>query len=319
MIIKNLSEVKKEKILITGGAGFIGLNLVHSLMKNNEIVVIDDLSFGYKQNIPEKVMFIEKDILEITPADITNYNPTIIIHCAASLGVENVSLNPASVIDINYHGTRKLLESIENYSLKFFIYASTSEIYGESPKIGSKEDGIVSPQTPYSSSKLLAEWDVKLSCERRNLDFVIVRFFNVFGQFQDNRFVIPKFFENAKRNLDIEVVDDGTQIRTFVHVNDVVKIIFTLINKPSNYGILNIGSPYLISILDLAKLIKNISNSESNIIFKPGQMMNRDKNYETRYRKPNLTKLLKIVGPMDFINIAEGLENLFHNHAIEDN
>lgn len=304
--------------MITGGAGFIGSNLAHKLIKNHDVMIIDDLSNGKLENIPKSALFLQKDILNLNKSEIEVFNPSIIFHFAAYLGVEQASSNPRRVIDVEYLGTKQVLESSRDFNIKSFIYASTSEVYGESPQHGSSEDDPVSPQTPYSVAKLLAEYEVKLFCKGKAWNWTICRFFNICGPRQDERFVIPRFIKQAISGQPITVVDDGSQIRSFMYIGDCVEILVRLMETQKTIGLINIGVNENLNILELANLIKTVYSLSSEIIYVEGFKLGRDKKYEIKYRKPNIAKLITLLDGYQFIPLENSL-SMMKNASIHIN
>ncbi|PLX15816.1 MAG: nucleoside-diphosphate sugar epimerase [Candidatus Muiribacterium halophilum] len=299
------------KALITGGAGFIGSHLCeYMLCKGDEVIVIDNLSTGRHENIKKfeenkEFTFIFGDILDKKSFDDPSlYDIDIIIHLAAAVGVKYIIENPVKSIKTNVKGTEIILEFANSKNIPVFI-ASTSEVYGKNTHIPLKEDDDrVSGSTgvsrwSYACSKALDEFLSLAYYHEKKLPVIIGRFFNTCGprQLGDYGMVIPKFVRNALLDLPIPIYGDGSQIRCFTHVKDVIKAIYSLINKKECYGqVFNIGSDIPITISELATLIINLTDSKSEIEYIPYNKV-YGKNFEDMMvRQPSLEKIKKYIG-----------------------
>ncbi len=298
------------KILITGGAGFIGSHLAELLLKNgDEVFVIDNLSTGKLKNIEHlknhpkfhyKIeSILNKDILE---EDIKQVDQ--IYHLAAAVGVKYIIDNPLLSLRTNIVGTEYVLELANKYKVKTLI-VSTSEIYGKSDKIPFKEeDDRVLGSTHisrwgYSTSKAVDEFLGLAYYREKKLPVVIVRCFNTVGPRQTGQYgmVIPKFVKNALLGHPITVFGDGKQSRCFTDVDDVTHAMVKLMETKKAEGqIFNVGNDDEIEILALAEKIKEMTNSESKIEFVKYEDAFETGFEDMRRRYPDLTKIREYIG-----------------------
>ena len=222
------------KILITGGAGFIGSNLAKKLVDNgNKVVVLDSLLRGNKleKDTFEKITFIKGDVRDLETVKKASLGCDIIFHFAAVLGVDIVADNPVETMDVEVIGTRNVVMAAEVNNIKKIMYASTSGIYGHSA-IGNAltEEVLVDPRTSYAMAKRYNEIYLASNHEEKGIDVISLRFFNVYGWNQDTRMVIPLFFEQARKNANITVFGNGRQTRDFTHIDDTVEACIRLID-----------------------------------------------------------------------------------------
>ncbi|MDZ7265043.1 MAG: GDP-mannose 4,6-dehydratase, partial [candidate division KSB1 bacterium] len=267
------------KALITGGAGFIGSHLAEELLRRGEVVsVIDDLSTGRLENVehlmssPRFSIAVESILNEMVMDRLVS-ECDIVYHLAAAVGVELIVSKPVEVIQTNILGTDTVLRLANRY-LKKVVITSTSEIYGKSDKVPFKEndDRVLGPTTKnrwsYSSSKAIDEFLALAYHKEKKLEVIIVRLFNTVGPRQTGRYgmVIPRLVVQALRGEPMTVYNDGSQVRCFTYVSDVVNAILGLVNHPNAVGqIFNIGNDEAISIKDLAFKIKEKTKSDSEI------------------------------------------------------
>ena len=293
------------KILITGGAGFIGSHLTEKLLKEgHEISVIDNLSTGKYSNIIHLIKnpkftnkidsILNRDVLEnmIKASD-------QVYHLAAAVGVKYIIDNPLLSLRTNIGGTENVLEFANKYKKKVLV-ASTSEIYGKSDKIPFKEedDRLLGSthisRWSYSSAKAIDEFLALAYHREKKLPVVIVRCFNTVGPRQTGQYgmVVPKFVHNALLNHPIMIFGDGKQSRCFCDVEDVTDGMIKLMNNKKAEGqIFNIGNDLEISIEELAKKIKQMTNSRSKIEYIDYEEAYEEGFEDMRHRKPDLTKV----------------------------
>ena len=268
----------KEKVLVTGGAGNIGSALVEKLLKtgNYQVVIFDNLITGSKNKLPrienENWSFIKGDVN--VKADIAevmlSHRFDYVYHYAALVGVQRTQENPLTVLkDID--GIKNILELSKNPGVKRIHYSSSSEVYGEPVHIPQNE--IYTPlnsRVPYAVVKNVGESYLRSYHQEFGLHYTIFRFFNTYGPFQSRDFVISKFLSAALKNEPITIYGNGEQTRTFCYVDD--NIDFTLKCLEENLlidEVVNVGSQEVISIIDLAELIIELSHSKSKIEFLP--------------------------------------------------
>jgi len=298
------------RILITGGAGFIGSHLSEALLKKgNQVTIIDDLSTGRMENIEHlknqpNFHFAIETITNETVMDRLVSECDAIYHLAAAVGVELIVNQPVEVIERNVMGTDCVLTIANRYQKKVFI-ASTSEIYGKSESVPFKEDDdrLLGPTTKsrwsYSSSKAIDEFLGLAYWKERGLPVIIGRFFNTIGPRQTGQYgmVVPRFVKQALKGESITIYGDGNQSRCFSDVIDVVGAAIRLLDHSDAVGeIFNIGGDREITINDLAQKIISLTKSSSKVVY-----ISYDQAYEAgfedmRRRVPDLTKIKKLIG-----------------------
>ena len=311
-------------LLITGGAGFIGSYLAEKLLAlGHEVYVIDNLSTGSLDNVQHlltnpRFHMVVDTIQNETVMDRLVSVCAEIYHLAAAVGVELIVTRPVEVIETNIMGTEMVLKLANRYLRKVLI-VSTSEIYGKSEKVpfSEEDDRILGPTVKnrwcYSSSKAIDEYLALAYYKEKGLKSVIVRLFNTVGPRQSGQYgmVIPRLVGKALKNEPLTVYGDGTQVRCFTYVDDVVAALVTLMANPNAIGqIFNVGNDQPISILNLAKKIIELANSQSEIVLIP-----YDEAYEKGFedmaiRIPDITKIRKFIGFEPKIKLEEILKRV---------
>ena len=256
------------KILVTGGAGFIGKHLVNYLLdKGNVITIFDNFSNSEENSmgyfIKNGVKVINGDIRKFEEILKETENQDILIHLAAKISVSESILNPSETFEVNVDGTKNVLEACKRSNIKKVIIASSAAVYGESvPKIKLKENTKTNPISPYGKSKLVMEQEIR----KNNINCIILRFFNIFGIGQTSEYagVITKFIEMISTNKPLEIFGDGMQTRDFVSINDVVESIYDAIKNGKN-GTYNIASGKAITINELAEFMISLSKKDLEI------------------------------------------------------
>ena len=263
----------KRKILITGGAGFIGSCLAERLAQNNEnfVVAIDDLSTGdiRKINLKENLKFIKadvnnyKDLLEVMVSHHFGY----VFHYAAVVGVLRTQENPVSVLN-DIKGIENICRISKNMNIKRLFFASSSEVYGEPVEFPQNVHTTpLNSRLPYAIVKNLGESYLKSYHKEFGLEYTIFRFFNTYGPKQSKDFVISKFLIAAINNQDITIYGDGSQTRTFCYIDDNIDACLKIAYDDLFVNnVVNIGNSEEIPIIDLAKKIIDITKSKSKII-----------------------------------------------------
>ena len=298
------------RILITGGAGFIGSHLSDAyLQRGDEVFVIDDLSTGSIENIrhlkdhPRFHYTIESVHNQPVTAELVD-QVDVVIHLAAAVGVKLIVESPVRTIETNVRGTETVL-SLANKKKKKVLVASTSEVYGLSAEVPFREDGnlVMGATTKgrwsYACSKAIDEFLALAYWHEKKLPTVVVRLFNTVGPRQTGRYgmVIPTFVKQALSGRPITVYGDGKQSRCFGYVGDVVGALIKLADHPDAVGnVFNIGSNEEITILGLAERVKKLTQSNSEIVFLP-----YDEAYEEGFedmprRVPDISKVGALIG-----------------------
>jgi len=298
------------RVLITGGAGFIGSHLADAYIKRgDQVYVIDDLSTGKIENIQH---LKGHSHFHYTIESVHNHPVTaelvdqcdVIFHLAAAVGVKLIVESPVRTIETNVRGTEVIL-SLANKKKKKVLLASTSEVYGLSSDVPFREDGnlVMGATTKgrwsYACSKAIDEFLALAYWREKKLPTIVVRLFNTVGPRQTGQYgmVIPTFVKQALSGRSITVYGDGNQSRCFGYVGDVVGALVKLMDHENAVGqVFNIGSNQEISILELAQRVKELTQSDSEIVFIP-----YDEAYEEGFedmprRVPDITKVSELVG-----------------------
>jgi nucleoside-diphosphate-sugar epimerase len=299
-----MSSMDSLKIVITGGAGFIGSTLCDYLTPNHHVIVFD-------KRAPKntKVNFIKGDILDQDQCDSVLSDCDIVIHLAALVGVEKTENNLIDTLDFNIIGTKNILESCVKNSVKKIIFSSSSEAYGEPQKVPINENDPLTPITTYGLSKLVGEEYVKSYSKQTGLNYTIVRFFNVYGPYQSPDFVITRFINLALTNEPILLHNGGNQIRSFCHVFDICEAISKILTG-GNCDTFNIGNnSEPISIDDLSKKIILLTNSSSKTKIVSFQETNRNR-MEIIKRIPDIQKAQKILNYVPKISLEQGIKSI---------
>lgn len=298
------------KILITGGAGFIGSHLTDRLVADgHQITVIDNLSTGRKENLAvhlasNKVEFVEGSILDLDLIDNLIAETDYIFHLAAAVGVFNIVNNPLDSLLTNIRGTENVLEAAHKHTKPVFV-TSSSEVYGKniSDSLKESDDRILgAPVTlrwSYSEAKAIDESLAYAYWVEKKLETRIVRFFNTVGPRQLGAYgmVVPRFVKSALENEPITIYGTGEQTRCFGHVLDAVDAVVRIAFSEKTIGkVINIGNDFEISINDLAKRVIEETNSNSEIVYVPYKQAYGDGFEDMERRVPNIGLIWSLVG-----------------------
>ncbi len=260
------------KALVTGGAGFIGSNLSKQLLKDGfSVRILDDLSSGYKLNIPEGAEFIEGSVVNPDAVKKAAAGVDYTFHLAASVGNKRSIDNPVYDATVNVIGMRNVLEAVRTEGIKKLVYSSSAGIFGELKTIPIKEDHPQEPDSPYGVSKLAAEKDALAYMKLYNLPVVCLRYFNVFGvnqRYDAYGNVIPIFADRILKSIPMTIFGDGEQTRDFVNVKDVVQANIKSALSGAT-GVFNIGSGTRITINSLADMLLEITGATSGKEYGP--------------------------------------------------
>ena len=307
----------RKKIIITGGAGFIGHHIIKNLISDKrfnqyEILAIDNLYSGNLKNLEKfsnKISLLKADINDKNQIAPYFKNCQYIIHLAANVSVQKSMREPILSANINLFGFLNIIELAKENNIEKFIYASSAAIYGNNSDILGEETN-PNPISPYGFEKLANEFYAKFYQKEYGLNCVGLRLFNVYGAGNNKNSeysgVIKIFIDKAKNGENLTIYGDGKQIRDFVNVNDIAKIFLEMLLAKNCQPIYNIASGNPISILELANLIKNIyAKKEIHLEFKPKREGDVIKS------QPNIDKIMDFLGKYNFIGIKEGLGNIW--------
>ena len=313
-----------KKVVITGGAGFIGSNLIKKLIEKDieKILVIDDLSTGNLNNITEFKNNNYIEFVESRVEDCENLSSLIkgydfCFHLAAGVGVQYIMENVSKALLTNIEGTHKIIESCKDNGIPLLL-TSTSEVYGvsEDPIWTEESKSLIGPPTKlrwsYAASKLIDEFLALSEFNDGKLNPIIVRLFNIIGNNQLSEFgmVVPKFIEAALENKPLIIHGDGTQTRSFTWVGDVVNYFYLLAEKQIYGEIFNIGQTEEISIKNLAEMIVKKTDSKSEIIFKTHKEVYGEKFEDPMRRTPSIKKIVDATDYLPTMTIPEMIKEI---------
>jgi UDP-glucose 4-epimerase len=300
----------KEKILVTGGAGFIGSHLCELLLHSGyQVVAIDNLSTGRLDNIQHLLpmqgfQFVRETIKNSQVLDRLTSEADILIHLAAVVGVKLIVEDPVNTIATNIMGTEAVLTTANRYQCKVML-ASTSEVYGKGLKVpfNEEDDTVMGPTShsrwSYATSKAIDEFLGLAYYHQFCLPVVVMRFFNTVGPRQTGRYgmVLPRFVRQALTGEPITIYGDGEQSRCFSDVADVIGATVKLAEHPEAVGqVFNIGSNEEVTIRELAEKVLAATGSSSKIVYVPYEEAYAPGFEDMRRRVPDLTKISKLIG-----------------------
>jgi UDP-glucose 4-epimerase len=262
------------RVLVTGGAGFIGSHIVEHFQGKAEVRVLDNLRSGFLRNIePFKVEFIEGSVLDTEILKRAMEGVDYVFHLAAMISVPESMGKPVECVQINTIGTLNVLEAAAQAGVKKMTLSTSAAIYGDNPIVPKREDMFPEPKSPYAETKLSGEYYCGIYTKEGRLDTACLRYFNVFGPRQDPKSqyaaAIPIFISKALRDEPITIFGDGEQTRDFIYVKDIAAANAFFATESPETGVFNVAYGGRISINDLAKKIIAILGSKSEIIYKP--------------------------------------------------
>jgi UDP-glucose 4-epimerase len=321
--------VNGKRVLITGGAGFIGSHLADALISQGcQVTVIDDLSTGSFANIEHlarhpRFRFAIESITNEVVLDRLVSDCDVIFHLAAAVGVRLIIEQPVHTIETNVMGTEAVLQAALRYRAKVLV-ASTSEVYGKGTVVPFREedDVVLGPTAQnrwaYAATKMVDEFLALAYNQERGLPVVIARLFNTVGPRQSGRYgmVIPRFVEQALRNDPLTVYGDGTQTRCFCHVSDTVRALVDLAESPDAVGrVFNVGSTEEISILDLAhRVVEGVGGDpvkQADAIQLVPYAEAYPAGFEDMQRRvPDITRIKSTIGWTPTISLEETLRSV---------
>ena len=315
-----------KKVIVTGGAGFIGSNLVKKLLDLNveKLLIIDDLSTGNESNISsivsdERVQFLNSKIEDIESLNDLFKDYDFCYHLAAGVGVQYIMDNLSESLLTNILATHKVLEACQVNELPILL-TSTSEVYGvaEDDVWTEETKSLIGPTTKlrwsYAASKMIDEFIALSLFEEGKVSPIIVRLFNIIGPNQLSKYgmVVPRFIESALEDKDILIHGDGSQSRSFTWVDDVVNYLIKLAEVKAYGEVFNIGQTEEISIKNLAELIIEKTNSNSQIIFKSHEEVFGKAFEDPKRRTPGIDKIIEFTGMKPTKNIEFMIENIIN-------
>lgn len=311
---------RQTKILVTGGAGFVGSWAAQKLANNadNYVVIVDNLLTGKTENLPvsehNNIKFIKADVNDFK--DISSifhsYSFDYVFHYAAVVGVQRTLQNPSIVLN-DLTGLKNILNLSKNTGVKRIYYSSSSEVYGEPVEYPQNEHTTpLNSRLPYAIVKNVGEAYLRAYKQEYDLDFTIFRFFNTYGPKQSTDFVMSKFLDAALNNADITIYGDGSQTRTFCYIEDNIDACLNSFykNKVIN-DVVNIGNDKETSVLELAQTIIRLANSKSKIVHLPAL-----KEGDMTRRQPDITKMRELL-ERPLMLLDDGIKQLMNSKQFE--
>ena len=307
------------RVLVTGGAGYIGSHLVDVLCdEGHEVRVLDDLSTGKAANLEgrlDEIHLVNGSVLDAPLVDSEVEEAQLVVHLAAAVGVRHIVDDPLTSILTNTRGTEHVLAACHRYWRKVVV-ASTSEVYGKTSKVPMQEDDdrVLGPTTvhrwSYSTAKAIDE-HLALAYAARQLPVVVVRYFNSYGPRLDERgygSVVANLFRQALAGLPLTVHGDGNQSRCFTYIDDTVRGTLLAAFTPEAEGLVfNLGATRETSIRELAELIRAAAGSDSEIRYTPYEEYYGPGFEDTRRRVPDITRAREILNWTPTVDLEDGL------------
>lgn len=308
-------KIKNKRILLTGGAGFIGSTIAQKLIKENEILVYDNFardSISSKKIRSKNLRIIKDDILNLDSLRnaCEDFKPQIVVHMAAIAGIDTVIINPVKTLDVNINGTLNLLKALEKYSgkLERVLDFSTSEVLGayaykSTEKSSTNFAPVGEARWTYSISKVAGEHILHSYYKQFGYPVVTIRPFNIYGPGQVGEGAIQIFIKNVVNKKNIQIHGEGDQIRSWCYIDDMINAVeLCLTNKKAIGEVINVGNPKgTITISSLAEKIVALCKSKSKIVYIP-------KNYvDVELRIPSIEKAKELLGFYPKVDLNEGI------------
>jgi nucleoside-diphosphate-sugar epimerase len=309
MTIDYTQHFRKLPVLITGGAGFIGSHLAHRLVElGAEVCVIDDLSGGFKANVPAEARFLEASILDDTALREAASGCAYIFHEAAVVSVPQSVENPAQCVSVNVTGTEKVLEAARDASVRRVIFAASAAAYGGNPQLPSREDHPPDCRSPYAASKVAGELLLCAFARCYGISTVSLRYFNIFGPRQNPTSAyaaaISAFAHALKSRRQPTIFGDGQQTRDFTYIDNVVHANLLAAASHRNFTgeVINIGTGARLSLLDVLSKMTEVAGVNIQPRFeqpRPG---------DVRHSSADITKARTLLGYEPTVDFATGIE-----------
>ena len=301
------------KFAVTGGAGFVGNNIVKLLVsKGHDVVVIDNLHTGKKENLQEiieEIEFHNVDIRDFSKLESILENVDGIFHEAALTIVQESFQKEKEYFDVNVKGTENIFKIAEKFKKKV-VYASSSSIYGDTKEIPIKENFERKPINPYGQTKLEKEFLAE-KYTKEGVSIIGLRYFNIFGKGQTGSYagVITQFIRKLKENKSPIIFGDGSQIRDFIHVSDIAKANLSAMLSETNSGFFNIGTGIPVKIKDLAKIMIKIYEKDFEPIFQNAL------EGDVKKSQANTELAEKMINWKSEIELEEGLKEFVNKYS----
>ena len=306
-------NLKHMKIFVTGGAGFIGRNLVESLLsKDNKVTIFDNFANSSKNQVSQQVkkqaLFVKGDVLDYASLAKSLRGFDCVVHLAAQIDVQQSILHPERTHQVNVTGTVNLLRACAANKVKNIVAASTAAVFGNPERLPLDENSKTVPLSPYGASKLSMEHYLQAFANSYDLNCISLRFFNAYGIDQSIQYagVITRFMDKILKNKPLEIYGDGSNTRDFVSIDDIVQSIKRAIQKIDGKKgtVYNIASGKSIAIKDLARMMILISGKNIAIKYHPS------KKGDIEHSRTSILFAKKELGYSPQVNLKEGLKNL---------
>ena len=313
------SDIKMKKIVVTGGAGLIGIEVCKQLIGRGYKVCLFDLGEQIERVrfvLPKEVKLYCGSVLDCSGLRQAFKDCEIIIHLAAILGVHRSEKYRLQCIEINIEGTKNVLDCAVQCGVKRIVFASSSEVYGEPFENPITEETITQGKTLYAITKLAGEELCKAYFQFYSIEYTILRYFNCFGPYQTAQFVISKFIKNVMNEIPPKLYGDGKQIRSYTYVSDTASAtILAAFSVKANSEIINIGNgDQPISLIDLASLIIKLSGKQDELVPEILNDFNGTDRHEEReiyVRYCNAKKARDLLGWTPLVSLEEGLKRVY--------
>ncbi len=303
-----MRAIKNKRVLITGGAGFIGSNIVQALHENNEVLVLDDLTTGKRNNLDGMdVELIASSIRDADKVRGAMEGVDYVFHHAAIASVPRSVDDPVSSNQVNVCGTLRVLMEARDAKVRKVVFASSSAVYGDAPSEIKREDDLPSPISPYAVTKMTGEMYCRNFWLNYRLPTCSLRYFNVYGPRQDPASdyaaVIPRFISAAKAGRALTVFGDGEQTRDFVYVKDVVQAnILAATDQEHNGEVFNVANQEKVTVNQLASLVlKSLGREEGGIVHL------EERKGDVKHSLADIRKARRMLGYVPRIGLEEGL------------
>lgn len=266
------------RILVTGGAGFIGSHLSDSLLaQGHDLVVLDNLSTGKLSNLPlatRGLTFVQGDVADVAMREVA-HGCDVIYHLAAVASVQASVDDPVGTHVANFDGTLNMLEAARRHGVRRVVYASSAAVYGDVTRLPVAEDVPLNPLTPYAADKLAGEYYLGFYYRQFGIESIACRFFNIFGPRQDPSSpysgVISIFADRLRRDLPLTIFGDGEQTRDYVFVRDLVRILAKAMHAPLGHEVVNVGAGRATSLLQLVQALGQVTGKSIEVGHAPAR------------------------------------------------
>jgi UDP-glucose 4-epimerase len=275
--------------------------------EGNKVRVLDNFSNKQPKRPGNQFEVIEGDVCDLQNVLDATKSVDVVYHLAAVLGVEYAYQHPIDTLEVEIMGTRNILEGMRKNDVETVVYGSSSEVYGEPTSLPISETDRTAPKSTYGVAKLTGERYCEAYRRAYGIEYVVLRYFNVYGPRQDDRFVIPRFVRAALQGVPLEIYGDGNQVRDFTFVKDAVRLTLTTTQESrAKNQVFNVGTGVPTKASELADLVLELSNSNSNIVLKNFEKSNRPIEIEIFNRLADIRKAQQL-GYEPHTSMREGI------------